>query len=69
MDNEVKDKVAFLESKGFKYQSSREVWISKAGEISREFFEDHTLEELKRKLSRVEKASEYRKIPFKLYNS
>lgn len=68
MDNEVKEKVTYLESKGFKYQSSREVWISKAGEISREFVEDHTLEELKRKLSRVEKASEFRKMPFKLYN-
>lgn len=69
MNNEVKEKKAFLENKGFKYQSSKEVWISKAGEISREFVEDNSLEELKRKLLRAEKASEFRKMPFKLYNS
>lgn len=68
MDDEIKKKEAFLESKGFKYLSSREVWISKAGEISREFVEDHSLEELERKLSKAEKESEFTNMPFKLYN-
>jgi hypothetical protein len=68
MDDEIKKKEAFLESKGFKYLSSREVWISKAGEISREFVEDRSLEELERKLSKAEKTAEFTKKPFKLYN-
>jgi len=68
MDSESK-KEAFLIGKGFKFLSSREVWISKAGEISREFVEDHSLEKLERKISKAEKASEFTKMPYKLYVS
>lgn len=68
MDDETKKKETFLKSEGFKFLSSREVWISKSGEISREFVEDHSLEELERKLSKAKKASESTKKLFKLYN-
>lgn len=68
MDDETKEKATFLESKGFKFLSGREVWISKAGELSREFVDDNSLTEIKRKLSKAEKASEFKKEPFKLYN-
>lgn len=68
MDDEIKKKGAFLETKGFKYLSGREVWISKTGEISREFVEDHSLKELENELSKAEKTSEFRRKPFKLYN-
>lgn len=68
MDSDTKKKEAYLTSKGFRFLSTREVWISNAGEISREFVEDHSFEELERELLRTEKAAESKKSSFKLYN-
>ena len=69
MDDEYKKKEAFLKSKGFRLDFSREVWINNTGEISYEFVADHSLEDLKLKLSKAEKISEFRKMPFRLYDS
>jgi hypothetical protein len=66
MDDKTKKKTDFLESWGFKFHE--EVWISEAGELSHEFVDDHSLTEIRSKLTKAMKASELRKEPFKLYN-
>lgn len=66
--NDENKKEAFLKSKGFKFISSREVWESKTGEISREFVEDHSFTELKRKVIKALHETKKSNTLFRLYS-